>query len=149
MNLFSFLPSVQFCKKYNFSLSNFRYGIYLAQNLAKTVRNRGYFPFVMIRPENEASKSLYKKLGFAKEYEAARIVFQPFKNTEEVADFGEEALQADIVEEDIKVNVLEEVVKADIVEDVIDDIVENGNHNHDYLNGIDKSHCNGGITQAS
>lgn len=39
---------------------------------------RGYKPFVLIRHENEASKSLYKKLGFEKEFEMARIVFTPF-----------------------------------------------------------------------
>lgn len=38
---------------------------------------RGYKPFVVIRHENEASKSLYKKLGFEKAFEMARIVFTP------------------------------------------------------------------------
>lgn len=53
----------------------------MAQNLAKLVLQRGYQPFVVIRPENEASKSLYKKLGFEKEFEMARIVFTPFDST--------------------------------------------------------------------
>lgn len=56
----------------------FSYGIYLAQNLARLVIKRGYKPFVVIRHENEASKSLYTKLGFVKEFEMARIVWTPF-----------------------------------------------------------------------
>lgn len=56
----------------------FSYGIYLAQNLARLVIKRGYKPFVVIRHENEASKSLYTKLGFVREYEMARIVWTPF-----------------------------------------------------------------------
>lgn len=107
----------------------------------------------MIRPENEASKSLYKKLGFEKEYLAARIVFQPFKAKEEADTFDEEALNAEIVEEDFKVfeNVLEEVVKAEIVDEVFEEIVENANHTCDYRNGKHEleSHCNGGIAQVS
>jgi ribosomal protein S18 acetylase RimI-like enzyme len=34
---------------------------------------------VVIRHENEASKSLYKKLGFEKLFDMARIVFTPFE----------------------------------------------------------------------
>lgn len=44
---------------------------------------RGYIPFVLIRHENEASKSLYKKLGFTKQFEMARIVFTPFEYVKE------------------------------------------------------------------
>lgn len=62
----------------NFTCDSFSYGIYLAQNLSRLVIKRGYKPFVVIRHENEASKSLYKKLGFEKEFEMARIVFTPF-----------------------------------------------------------------------
>lgn len=36
-------------------------------------------PFVLIRHENEASQSLYKKLGFEKIFDMARIVFTPFE----------------------------------------------------------------------
>lgn len=50
----------------------------MAQNLARLVIKRGYKPFVVIRHENEASKCLYKKLGFEREFETARIVFTPF-----------------------------------------------------------------------
>ena len=45
------------------------------------VIKRGYQPFVVIRHENEASKSLYKKLGFEKQLEVARIVFTPNEHT--------------------------------------------------------------------
>lgn len=38
---------------------------------------RGYQPFVVIRPENEASQSLYKKLGFRKLYQTVRMTFMP------------------------------------------------------------------------
>lgn len=75
----------------------------MAQNLAKLVLERGYQPFVVIRPENEASKSLYKKLGFEKEFEMARIVFTPFDSAhsavedEEIADNvnGDDATKLD------------------------------------------------------
>lgn len=50
----------------------------MAQNLARLVIKRGYKPFVLIRHENEASKSLYTKLGFVREFEMARIVWTPF-----------------------------------------------------------------------
>lgn len=73
----------------------------MAQNLAKLVLERGYQPFVVIRPENEASKSLYKKLGFEKEFEMARIVFTPFDSEhnavedEEKAENGDDATKLD------------------------------------------------------
>lgn len=62
----------------------------MAQNLARLVIKRGFTPFVVIRHENEASKSLYKKLGFEKEFEMARIVFTPFefKDEEEAHENG-------------------------------------------------------------
>ncbi|XP_044735282.1 glycine N-acyltransferase [Chrysoperla carnea] len=53
------------------------YGIYLAQYLTKIVTDRGYLPFVVIRPENDASKSLYTKLGFKKNYETVRAILRP------------------------------------------------------------------------
>lgn len=56
----------------------------MAQNLARLVIKRGYKPFVVIRHQNEASKSLYKKLGFVKEFEMARIVWTPFEYKDEV-----------------------------------------------------------------
>lgn len=57
----------------------FRYGIYLAQNLARLVIKRGYKPFVVIRHENDASRSLYTKLGFEKVFDMARIKLFPFE----------------------------------------------------------------------
>uniref|UniRef100_A0A8D8P6D2 (northern house mosquito) hypothetical protein n=1 Tax=Culex pipiens TaxID=7175 RepID=A0A8D8P6D2_CULPI len=60
------------------------YGIQLAQSLTKLVIHRGYLPFVVIRPENNASRSLYTKLGFRKAFETVRGVFKP--NTSSVED---------------------------------------------------------------
>ncbi|XP_003691702.1 uncharacterized protein LOC100871763 isoform X1 [Apis florea] len=54
------------------------YGTKLARYLTKQVADRGYQPFVVIRPENEASQSLYKKLGFRKIYQTVRMTFMPF-----------------------------------------------------------------------
>lgn len=62
----------------------------MAQNLARLVMKRGYEPFVVIRHENEASKSLYRKLGFEKEFEMARIVFTPFEFSEKDEGSAEE-----------------------------------------------------------
>ncbi|XP_033608936.1 uncharacterized protein LOC111868415 isoform X2 [Cryptotermes secundus] len=53
------------------------YGIHLAQYLTKVVTLRGYIPYVVIRPENDASLSLYKKLGFKKHYQTVRAVLRP------------------------------------------------------------------------
>ena len=61
----------------------FRYGIYLAQNLARLVIKRGYKPFVVIRHENDASRSLYTKLGFEKVFDMARIKLFPFESVNE------------------------------------------------------------------
>ncbi|KZC07690.1 hypothetical protein WN55_08010 [Dufourea novaeangliae] len=53
------------------------YGTKLARYLTKRVAERGYRPFVVIRPENEASQNLYKKLGFGKLYQTVRMTFMP------------------------------------------------------------------------
>lgn len=53
------------------------YGIYLARYLTKVVTERGYLPFVVIRPENDASKSLYTKLGFKKNFQTVRAILRP------------------------------------------------------------------------
>lgn len=58
---------------------NYRYGIHLAQALTKTVIERGYTPFVVIRPENDASRNLYTKLGFVKAFETVRVTLNPEK----------------------------------------------------------------------
>lgn len=59
------------------------YGILLAKKLMNLVTERGYIPYVVIRPENDASKSLYTKLGFRKIYQTARVVFKPYNIAEE------------------------------------------------------------------
>lgn len=53
------------------------YGIYLARRLTKEVAARGYKPFVVIRPENDASRSLYTKLGFERRFRTVRAVLRP------------------------------------------------------------------------
>ncbi|XP_026688448.1 uncharacterized protein LOC103522579 [Diaphorina citri] len=53
------------------------YGFYLAQYLTRVVHARGYIPFVVIRPENDASQSLYMKLGFRKVYQTTRAILTP------------------------------------------------------------------------
>lgn len=57
------------------------YGIHLAKCLTKIVRSRGYVPFVVIRPENDASQSLYHKLGFRKNYQTVRAILRPHDKT--------------------------------------------------------------------
>ncbi|XP_017794056.1 PREDICTED: uncharacterized protein LOC108575694 [Habropoda laboriosa] len=53
------------------------YGTKLARYLTRRVAEKGYQPFVVIRPENSASQSLYKKLGFRKLYQTVRMTFMP------------------------------------------------------------------------
>lgn len=48
---------------------------------------------MVIRHENDASKSLYRKLGFAKEFEMARIVFTPFEFVEKDEGSAEEEIE--------------------------------------------------------
>ncbi|XP_029165116.1 uncharacterized protein LOC114936182 [Nylanderia fulva] len=62
------------------------YGTKLARYLTKRVAERGYYPFVVIRPENEASQSLYKKLGFRRLYQLVRMIFMPFTWQESESD---------------------------------------------------------------
>uniref|UniRef100_A0A1B6DVR1 N-acetyltransferase domain-containing protein n=2 Tax=Clastoptera arizonana TaxID=38151 RepID=A0A1B6DVR1_9HEMI len=57
------------------------YGIHLAHILTNTVRSRGYIPFVVIRPENDASQSLYLKLGFKKHYQTVRAILRPYEES--------------------------------------------------------------------
>ncbi|KAJ8985456.1 hypothetical protein NQ317_017088 [Molorchus minor] len=53
------------------------YGLILAKYLTKLVKQRGYKPFVVILPENEASKGLYAKLGFEKYFDSVRAILRP------------------------------------------------------------------------
>lgn len=115
----------------------------MAQNLAKRVEDRGYFPFVIIRPENEASKSLYKKLGFEKAFKAARIILVPFTNHEEVENFDEEALNADIVEEDITdIQDVKDVLDGVVADEMVDEVIDDMNESHHTFE-LEKSNCNG------
>lgn len=54
------------------------YGMQLARALTNLVLKRGYRPFVVIRPENDASKSLYIKLGFRKAFSTIRAIMKPY-----------------------------------------------------------------------
>lgn len=54
------------------------YGMHLARALTGLVLKRGYQPFVVIRPENDASKSLYIKLGFEKAFSTIRAILKPY-----------------------------------------------------------------------
>ncbi|XP_011552042.3 uncharacterized protein LOC105383649 [Plutella xylostella] len=60
------------------------YGIFLARRLTKEVQARGYKSFVVIRPENHASRALYTKLGFRRTFQTLRAVLQP--RCQEVTD---------------------------------------------------------------
>nr|CAI5821206.1 unnamed protein product [Callosobruchus analis] len=45
--------------------------------ILETVIERDYIPFVVIRPENDASKGLYTKLGFKKYFQTVRAILKP------------------------------------------------------------------------
>lgn len=66
------------------------YGIYLARYLTKVVYDRGYLPFVVIRPENDASLGLYAKLGFKKHFETVRAILLPTERAAEGQGGGTE-----------------------------------------------------------
>lgn len=61
--------------QYNFLFCS--YGIRLAKALTELVFERGYTPFVVIRPHNDASRNLYTKLGYVKAYETCRVRMTP------------------------------------------------------------------------
>lgn len=63
----------------NVWIKTLSYGIHLAQALTQKVIDRGYRPFVVIRPENDASRNLYKKLGYSKAFETCRVTLNPTK----------------------------------------------------------------------
>lgn len=64
------------------------YGIILAKYLTKVVTDRGYLPFVVIRPENDASKNLYSKLGFKKHFQTVRAILKPHEAANETNGGG-------------------------------------------------------------
>lgn len=49
----------------------------MAQALTEKVIERGYTPFVVIRPENDASRNLYTKLGYKKAFATVRVTLRP------------------------------------------------------------------------
>lgn len=93
------------------------YGILLANRLTAAVRHRGYIPFVVIRPENSASQSLYLKLGFEKLYQTVRAVLKPYGYISEINSNGGEKDHNEII------------IKAAVVVEEQDDEEE---ENHDY-----------------
>lgn len=98
------------------SSSASRFGIHLAQALTKKVIERGYTPFVVIRPENDASRSLYTKLGFQKAFNTVRVTLIP--RTDDIKVNGHHRHNNDI-EADIQ--------KDEGIEDMRVDITENMN----------------------
>ncbi|CAH1113010.1 unnamed protein product [Psylliodes chrysocephalus] len=64
------------------------YGLILAKYLTKLVKERGYMPFVVIRPENDASKGLYAKLGFKKYFETVRAILRPHEMSSDAQGGG-------------------------------------------------------------
>lgn len=82
----------------------FSYGILLAQELTKKVLERGYTPFVVIRPENDASRNLYTKLGFEKAFSTVRVTLMP--NHKQNGNDGNE-IQNDEGIEDMRVEIPE------------------------------------------
>lgn len=45
-------------------------------------------PFVVIRPENDASKGLYAKLGFKKYFETVRAILRPHEMSSDAQGGG-------------------------------------------------------------
>ncbi|XP_017885571.1 uncharacterized protein LOC108628272 [Ceratina calcarata] len=128
------------------------YGTKLVRYLTKRVVEKGYQPFVVIRPENEASQSLYKKLGFRKLYQTVRMTFIPstwqdeenemsrnlrenLENATRQLTIEQSVVDAFRSQEDISINVetvetdelLEEEDNADMVIEDPDDRFESGN----------------------
>ncbi|VEN59755.1 unnamed protein product [Callosobruchus maculatus] len=70
------------------------YGLILAKYLTKLVIERGYIPFVVIRPENDASKGLYTKLGFKKYFQTVRAILKPKEMANDAQGGGTEQEEA-------------------------------------------------------
>lgn len=92
----------------------------MAQALTNKVIDRGYTPFVVIRPENDASRSLYTKLGFKKAFETVRVTLNP-KNA---CDTTVEKLNGHCANGDII-----DIQKDEGIEDMRPEIVQNINPN--------------------
>ncbi|XP_011494789.1 PREDICTED: uncharacterized protein LOC105359795 isoform X2 [Ceratosolen solmsi marchali] len=88
------------------------YGTKLARFLTKRVAENGYKPFVVIRPENEASQSLYKKLGFRKLYTIVRMTFVPEVWQEPVDNVANSILRDNLVNAVRQLNIQQNVLEA-------------------------------------
>lgn len=75
------------------------YGIRLARTLTKLVIERGYTPFVVIRPENDASRNLYTKLGFVKAFETCRVKMTPNETNGKSLDSDENQVDDEGIED--------------------------------------------------
>lgn len=64
--------------------------------LTKKVADNGYSPFVVIRPENEASQNLYKKLGYRLLFQTKRMTFLPSEGSDPRQPIPELSLTGDI-----------------------------------------------------
>lgn len=67
----------------------------MAQALTKKVIERGYTPFVVIRPENDASRNLYTKLGFEKAFSTVRVTLVP-NNSKKIEANGHDIVDGDV-----------------------------------------------------
>lgn len=92
----------------------------MAQALTETVIDRGYTPFVVIRPENDASRNLYTKLGFQKAFGTVRVTLMPTRDNE---------IKANYLNGHHNANDNEEIQKDEGIEDMRAEILENTNQN--------------------
>ncbi|XP_015186346.1 PREDICTED: uncharacterized protein LOC107071671 isoform X2 [Polistes dominula] len=88
------------------------YGTKLARYLTKRVAERGYSPFVVIRPENDASQSLYKKLGFRQLFQTVRMIFTPTSWQEEIENEASNILRENLENAVRQLNVEQRVIAA-------------------------------------
>lgn len=105
--------------------------------MIKRVLERGYNPFVVIRPENDASQSLYTKLGFRRLYQMIRMTFIPYSWTSEESSILRDNLencarqhQTLQVEDDLTLTIVE------CVDDAEDRTIRDQTDSPDELEGI-------------
>ncbi|KAL7291466.1 hypothetical protein TKK_0014734 [Trichogramma kaykai] len=92
------------------------YGTKLARFLTRRVAENGYKPFVVIRPENEASQSLYKKLSFRKLYTIVRMTFIP-NNHEPIKNDQVDDVDTTILSEDLVNSIRQQLIlRPDVIE---------------------------------
>ncbi|XP_014210035.1 uncharacterized protein LOC106640486 [Copidosoma floridanum] len=104
------------------------YGTKLARFLTRRVAENGYKPFVVIRPENEASQSLYKKLGFRKLYTIVRMTFVP--HTWQEPDNNNDNRENGNDDDDNPILLINSVKKLNLEQRIVDALqaTENGKH---------------------